>query len=65
MKSAKAFIEEDLRIKVPQGNISGEWFAKAGIPMVVRCTCCETTMVIFSALVDDDGSCYCHDCAGE
>lgn len=51
-------------IDIPEGNIPGEWFSKHGYPMVVRCACCEMTMAIPSAWIDDEGYTYCGDCAG-
>ena len=33
------------------------------LPMIVSCSCCETTMVLPSAMVDDDGYIYCGSCA--
>lgn len=51
-------------IELPETpTISGGWFAKHGIPMVVRCTCCEMTMAAPSAWIDDEGYTYCSDCA--
>ena len=55
---------KDRHIDAPKGNVTGEWFAKHGYPMVVRCTCCDMTMAIFSAYVDKQGYTYCVDCAG-
>ena len=62
----KNFIQyvKDRGIEVPEGNISGEWFSKHCYPMVVRCSCCEMTMAIPSAWIDDEGYTYCSDCAG-
>ena len=51
-------------IKVPEGNISGEWFHANHFPMVVKCYCCEMSMALPSAYIDDDGYTYCPDCAG-
>lgn len=51
-------------IEMPKGNIPGEWFSKHGYPMVVRCCCCEMTMAIPSAWIDDEGYTYCGDCGG-
>ena len=51
-------------ITVPEGNIPGDWFAKNGFPMVVRCSCCEMSMAIPEAFIDDDGYVFCPDCAG-
>lgn len=50
-------------ISIPDGNIPGDWFSKHGFPMVVRCSCCDMTMAIPSAWIDDDGYTYCSDCA--
>ena len=55
---------KDRNIEVPEGNVTGDWFAHHGYPMVVRCCCCEMSMAIFSAWVDDEGYTYCGDCAG-
>lgn len=49
---------------VPEDVIPGEWFAKHGLPMVVRCACCEMTMALPSAWIDDYGYTLCSDCAG-
>jgi len=50
-------------IEIPEGNISGEWFAKHGYPMIVRCSCCEMTMATPSCFIDDEGYTFCSDCA--
>lgn len=63
MKSFKEYIEQKWNIKVPEGNISGEWFQKNFIPMVVRCACCDMTMASPSAWVDEDGYTFCGNCA--
>ena len=55
---------ESMNIKMPKGNISGAWFAEHGLPMIVKCTCCEMTMASPSAWIDDEGYTYCSDCAG-
>ena len=52
-------------IEIPEKNIPGEWFVKHGFPMVVRCACCEMTMALPTALIDDEGYTLCPDCAGE
>lgn len=62
MVSFKEYVEAR-GIEIPEGNISGEWFSKHGYPMVVRCSCCEMTMAIPSAWIDDEGYTYCTDCA--
>jgi hypothetical protein len=50
---------------MPKGQINGEWFAENDLPMVVSCTCCGSTMILPSALIDEEGHCYCSSCAGE
>lgn len=63
MKSFKQYIKENMDLEMPEGNISGAWFAENGIPMVVRCSCCDMTMASPSAWIDDEGYTYCSDCA--
>ncbi len=63
MKTFKAFIKDTFDLNLPSGNISGEWFAKHNMPMIVSCTCCGMTMVSPSAWVNDDGECFCSECA--
>ena len=62
MRSFREYVEER-GIEMPKGNISGEWFARHGYPMVVRCTCCDITMATPSAWIDDNGYVYCTSCA--
>ena len=52
-------------IKIPEGNISGEWFRKYDFPMIVRCTYCGMNMSLPSARIDDEGYVYCVDYAKE
>ena len=65
MRSAQQFVFEEMGIQMPEGNIPNKWFAENYLPMIVKCTCCETSMALPSAVVDDDGTIYCHNCAGE
>ena len=65
MRNFRNFIEEEWGIEMPHGNIPGTWFSENGIPMIVACTCCGMTMVSLSALIDDDGQCYCSSCGEE
>ncbi len=62
MKTFSAYILDEFGIEVPHGNIPGTWFSENGIPMVVSCTCCGMTMASPSALIDEDGCCYCSSC---
>lgn len=64
MKSFKEYVESRGYEKVPEGNIPAVWFKRNFLPMVVRCTCCEMTMALPSAWMDDNGYTYCADCAG-
>lgn len=54
---------KDHGIKIPDGNIPSEWFSKNGLPMIVECKCCTTTMCVISAIIDHRGNTYCRDCA--
>ena len=63
MKSFTEYVR-DRGIEIPEKEIPGNWFSQHGYPMVVRCACCEMTMAIPSAWIDDDGYTYCSDCAG-
>jgi hypothetical protein len=63
MKIAKQWLLENRGIEIPTGEVSAEWFIDNDLPMVVSCSCCETTMVLPSAMVDDDGYIYCGSCA--
>lgn len=63
-RTAKQWIKEELNIEMPNGDISGEWFAENNLPMIVKCTCCEMTMALPSAMIDNEGEIFCPDCAG-
>lgn len=65
MKTTIEYLEEDLGIKVPEtGTIDGTWFKDNGLPMVVSCVCCGTTMNLLSnnARVAEDGNIVCTSC---
>ena len=40
------------------------WCKERGLPVVVSCTCCEGTLLIFNAFVDEEDHTYCPSCAG-
>ena len=40
------------------------WCNERGLPMIVACTCCESTLLIFNAFVDAEDYTYCPSCAG-
>lgn len=64
MTTFRNFVLKNYGVEVPQGNIPGTWFNENGLPMVVACTCCGSTMVSVSAWIDEDGYTYCSGCAG-
>ena len=63
MKTFEKWFEDNYNEEMPEGCISYGWFAKHGLPMIVRCTCCDSTMALPSAIVAEDGSIYCPSCA--
>ena len=65
MRTAETYIFEEMGVEMPKDNIPGSWFAEHHLPMIVRCTCCDTSMALPSAMIDDDGTIYCPSCAGE
>lgn len=48
-----------------QKTFSDEWFAERSLPMIVECTCCESTMALPSAFIDEEDYLYCPTCADE
>lgn len=65
IRTAEKWIFEEMGIEMPKGQINGEWFVKHGLPMIVQCTCCQMTMALPSAMINDDGTIFCHSCADE
>ena len=65
INSFRNFILANYGLEVPRGNIPGSWFAENGLPMIVRCTCCDMTMAAPFCWVDEDGYTYCGGCVGE
>lgn len=63
MVSFRDYIKQRWDLQMPEGEISGAWFSDNGIPMVVRCSCCDMTMASPSAWIDDEGYTYCGTCA--
>lgn len=63
MVSFRDYIKQRWNLQMPEGEISGAWFSDNGIPMVVRCSCCDMTMASPSAWIDDEGYTYCGTCA--
>ena len=65
MRTAKRYIFEEMGVEMPKGEINGSWFSENGLPMIVKCSCCGMTMALPSAMVDDDGHCFCSSCSCE
>lgn len=56
------FEENHPGVNIPGGDIPASWFSDNELPMIVRCSCCDTTMIVFSAIIDDDDYVYCSNC---
>ena len=65
MRTAERYIFEEMGVEMPKDNIPGSWFAENALPMIVECACCGMTMALPSAMIVDDGSCFCSSCAEE
>ena len=62
MRTAQQWIKEVLNIEMPSGKISGEWFMENNLPMIVKCTCCEMSMALPSAMINNEGEIFCPGC---
>ena len=65
LRTAEQYLREERGLEMPTDHINGSWFAEKGLPVVVSCTCCGSTLMLPSALIDEEGYCYCSSCAGE
>lgn len=65
LRTAEKWIFEEMGVEMPKGRIDGEWFVEHNLPMIVQCTCCQMTMALPSAMINDDGTIFCHSCADE
>lgn len=63
MRTFREWLRDERNLEMPENTIPGSWFAENGLPMVVRCTCCETTMALPSAYLDFEGRIFCSSCA--
>ena len=43
---------------------NGNRIMERGLPIVVSCTCCESTLLLPGAYLDDEDYIYCPSCAG-
>lgn len=62
MKTFRQWLKENYNEEIVTTLLDGEWFAERGLPMIVECTCCSTTMALPSAMIDDDDYIYCSNC---
>jgi hypothetical protein len=62
MKTFHEWYNDQFEDNVPSEIINGAWFVERGLPMVVCCTECGTTMALPNAYVDEDGHVYCSSC---
>ena len=65
MKTFEQWFKENYDEELPSGSLNGAWFAEHGLPMIVECTCCSTSMALPSALIDNDDYVYCTCCGGD
>ena len=65
MKYFKQWFTERFPKENLPSSMNGSWFSEHGLPMIVACTCCQTTMALPSALIDGNNDIFCHDCAGD
>ena len=65
MKPFVKWLKENRNIEMPKGDVNAIWFYEHNLPMVVECKCCEMTMALPSAFIDDEGYTYCSDCKGD
>lgn len=64
LRTMERFLKEERGIETPE-TVTGAWLKERKLPLFVECACCETSMLIFSAMVNDEGFCFCPSCAGE
>lgn len=65
MKKFKDWYKEVSGKEFPSAAIhNGNWFMERGLPLVVSCTCCESTLLLPGAYLDDEDYIYCPSCAG-
>ena len=66
MKSFKEWYKDVAGVEAKYETAANkiQWLEDRELPVVVSCTCCESTMIIFSAYIDDEDYTYCSSCAG-
>ena len=56
---------ENNGIEIPkEESVPMTWFNEHRLPAVVHCSECQMTMLLFSAMIDEDGYTYCQTCGG-
>lgn len=65
LRTAEKYLKEELNIEMPKESLNLAWFSEMDLPMIVSCTSCGSTMLLVSAMIDENGSCFCHSCADE
>ena len=64
VKTFKQWFEDQGDEKLPENEISGEWFHTHRLPMIVSCCECGTTMALPFAYITEEDCCLCDCCAG-
>lgn len=64
MQTFEQWLKVKRNIEMPKGSVPAAWFAEQDLPMIVMCSCCEMTMALPNAYINDEGYTYCSDCAG-
>ena len=64
MRTARDYLLEEMGIELPNKTlVSAEWFTENNLPLVVSCSCCGGTLLLPSAMIDENGTIFCQSCA--
>lgn len=63
MKTFQEWFKANRSEEFPEGDINGSWFVEHNIPMVVQCTCCDMTLCVVNAHIDNYGNTFCGSCS--
>lgn len=64
MKNFKDWYKEVSGKEISESALhNGNWHMERGLPMVVSCTCCESTLLLPGAYIDNEDYVYCPSCA--
>lgn len=64
MRTFAQWLKVKRNIEMPKGDVDAGWFFDNDLPMIVECACCQMTMALPNAYIDDEGYTYCSDCSG-